>query len=648
MNRLNRLPGDKPKLNIRCASKRDRLVSLGVVVLSLAVYLALARSGSGDIFSLYQKHDLYNLLTHAFQAGHTYLPVQPPVTLTSLPNPYDPVANASFRLHDASLYKGRYYVYFGITPVLTIFLPFRLLTGGDLSNGAACFLFAAGGYILSILLLLHFAARLRLWYPLWLRSCAFATLGLAQFVPFTLKRSLFYEVAILSGYFFSLAGLYALILGLEATTHRSRLLALAGLFFGLSIGARPTWVFGIVLLVALLLLCAVLRLRCTNLDLSQKDVCCLAGPISLCGMGLGFYNFTRFGSPFEFGLTYQLTEANGFTGFHPGVSKMFVGIFYFLLAPPAYSRSFPYALAVVRKVWSTSMPSGLVLEQVVGMLPAIPFSFIGLFAPLATIIPSVHRQLKTEVLSLTAVWLLPVGNLIVLCLSGWTTVRYSVDFVPGLLLASWILIPLLRPHGIWQSRVAGACVLVCSIYSVVLGLALGITGYYEGTLFSHPHLYQRIANQLSSLTGGSPLCLRPRVTVVETVGFPLAPDLTVLDPLLTEGHAGSATYVSVRYFSQNTASVSYQVWGQTEVLGERFSFEPAKTYSVTITITPERNTLQVLLNNRTVFDRQVLLNPTRLDEVTVGINPVWKFPRPRLFSGKIKSAAVTIAACLEY
>ena len=79
-----------------------------------------------------QTSEYYPLLTDAFLAGQTSLLVQPSAELLALPDPHDPVANARFRLHDASLYHGKYYLYFGPTPAIVLFLPYKVLTGSHL------------------------------------------------------------------------------------------------------------------------------------------------------------------------------------------------------------------------------------------------------------------------------------------------------------------------------------------------------------------------------------------------------------------------------------------------------------------------------------------------------------------------------------
>jgi hypothetical protein len=76
----------------------------------------------------------YEYLAEGFVHGHTYLPLQPAPQLLALKDPYDPAANAPYRLWDATLYNGRYYLYFGPAPLI-LFLPWRILTGSPACSG---------------------------------------------------------------------------------------------------------------------------------------------------------------------------------------------------------------------------------------------------------------------------------------------------------------------------------------------------------------------------------------------------------------------------------------------------------------------------------------------------------------------------------
>jgi hypothetical protein len=86
----------------------------------------------------------YNLLAHALGRGQLHLPVEPSPALFRLADPYEPGRNANVRLHDASLYHGRYYYYFGVVPAVVAFLPWRLVGLGDLPEAAAAVAFGSG------------------------------------------------------------------------------------------------------------------------------------------------------------------------------------------------------------------------------------------------------------------------------------------------------------------------------------------------------------------------------------------------------------------------------------------------------------------------------------------------------------------------
>ena len=76
----------------------------------------------------------YDLLADAFLAGQFHLLIAPRPELLALANPYDPVLNGPLRLPDASLYNGKYYLYFGPVPGL-IHAGWKLLTGWRLEEG---------------------------------------------------------------------------------------------------------------------------------------------------------------------------------------------------------------------------------------------------------------------------------------------------------------------------------------------------------------------------------------------------------------------------------------------------------------------------------------------------------------------------------
>src|SRR5207253_27783 len=121
--------------------------------------------------------DYYNLQSDAFLDGHLSLLVRPANALLALPDPYDPVANGPYRLHDLALYKGRYYLPWGPTPALTLFIPFRLLGLGDMPENLAVVLFSLGGLVFSVLLLKLLVRRYLPGTPRWLELVGISALA---------------------------------------------------------------------------------------------------------------------------------------------------------------------------------------------------------------------------------------------------------------------------------------------------------------------------------------------------------------------------------------------------------------------------------------------------------------------------------------
>ena len=91
------------------------------------------------------KISLTQAYTEALASGHACLKIQPDPQLLALSDPYDPDANQGYRLLDASLYRGRYYIYFGVVPFVTLLVPWFKITGTFFPGAAAVLLYSAIG-----------------------------------------------------------------------------------------------------------------------------------------------------------------------------------------------------------------------------------------------------------------------------------------------------------------------------------------------------------------------------------------------------------------------------------------------------------------------------------------------------------------------
>ncbi len=133
-----------------------------------------------------------------FAHGQTAFRMPPPPELLALPDPYDPAQNPPYRLHDASLYEGRWYLYFGPSPVV-LYLPLRVI-GVEVLDQFAVALFCSLGFLVALALLRFLVQRYRPQTSLATRAVAVVLLGFANVAPFLLRRPAVYEVAISAGF----------------------------------------------------------------------------------------------------------------------------------------------------------------------------------------------------------------------------------------------------------------------------------------------------------------------------------------------------------------------------------------------------------------------------------------------------------------
>src|ERR1039457_4253716 len=185
------------------SSERVLLLTVALVVLVFDVWTVRS---SGDAWHFGEKqNDYYNLLIDGWLDGQLNLKVDVPAALLALPDPYDPRQRpVGLGLHDASFYRGKYYLYFGVAPVVTLMLPFRVLTRIDLPQPVAAIVFVYGGFLASAAVWL----RIRRKYFSESGACTSAlcvlALGLAALGPVLLRRPHVWELPISAGYCFAM------------------------------------------------------------------------------------------------------------------------------------------------------------------------------------------------------------------------------------------------------------------------------------------------------------------------------------------------------------------------------------------------------------------------------------------------------------
>jgi tetratricopeptide (TPR) repeat protein len=408
--------------------------SLGAVcVLVIGVYAYTAHSGFVVSSSLNAADSYYNSLVQGFRAGQLSLKKEVPPGLAQLANPYDPTASEPYqfgptRLHDLSYYKGRLYLYFGVTPALILFWPFVALTGHYLSDRLAVLMFCTIGFLASVGVLYAAWRRYFSEVSVWVVTTGALALGLATVVPVMLPRSDVYEVAISCGYMLTMLALGAIWGVLHKPERRCWWLAAASVAYGLAVGARSSLLFG-----AVILLVPVAQAWRERRKIWALLIAAI-GPITLIGVGLMLYNYLRFGSALEFGLHYELNFQRQLTQQFFSLHYLWFNLRVYFLEPVRWTSRFPFVQGIV----VPPLPAGhCAVDDAFGVMTNTPLIWAALAVPLA------WRNRSGQGTSILRWYVAVVALLVGACATTLgsffaANMRYEVDFLPALVLLACI------------------------------------------------------------------------------------------------------------------------------------------------------------------------------------------------------------------
>lgn len=314
----------------------------------------------------------YNDLAQSFLAGKLNLLYEPRPELLALRNPYDPSINGPYRVHDASLYKGKYYLYFGPTPVLAIYMPYRLILHHGTHDNFALFIFSVGTLIWGILLLFYLKKKYFNNIPEWMVLLTISVLGFANATPILMRRPAIYEVAISSGLFFLMGAIYLFTTAFSKEKPSKSKLFLGSLFLGLAVGARPQIGLSCVLF-PFIWFRVLKKISPKHWITALPSILVSFLPFVLCIIGLLVYNYLRFDNILEFGTKYQLAGklTNAYNLFD--VSRIPVNLYLNIFQPPFIDSYFPFAHLKVSVPAFISYPPYYDNGPIAGVIPGIPF-----------------------------------------------------------------------------------------------------------------------------------------------------------------------------------------------------------------------------------------------------------------------------------
>ena len=431
---------------------------------------------------------LYQLSVDGYQAGQLSFLVKPSPELLALPDPYDDVANAPFAMRDASLYNGKYYLYFGPVPALTLYLPLKLMLGHHTSDGVVVFLMGTGCFLMSVLILFRCRSLLRGPGYTFALFISILAVGLNNFFGHFLRRPQVFEAAIISASFWLLVAVWSMVSFFSTGAVKKRYLLLSSLAVGLAIGCRYSYLLSSALLLVPVLHVLLNRRRDEPLPYRAlvRRALVSFGPWALV-MGLFLlHNYLRFDNPLEFGQKYQLTGVT--------ISKLQLASLryvphnfnYYFLSFIRPDLIFPFFHEFSNQpLLNIATPEGYhAVWNSVGVFNS-PFILFALLAPWALLGFSPRSGLAANHAArwcLLCVVVAAAANISVLLVFCGIVVRYLLDFVPLLLLTASISYLLLESR--WQlSR--GKLVLLRTTagiflcYGILSNLGLGMEGEYQ-------------------------------------------------------------------------------------------------------------------------------------------------------------------------
>lgn len=513
---------------------------------------------TGHFTSWQPATQFYDTQAEGFRAGHLHTTMKPDPRLLRLPNPLD-YQHSPLWAWDYSLYRGRLYLYWGLTPAAALALVKALLgLRVAVEDSVLVFTFLCLRVLAGSLLLVELARRFTPAPPRWAVWAALLVFALAHPTPFLLARPAIYEAALAGGAAFVVCAYYFTFrwLGSAAAPARLHWLMAASTCLGLAGTTRPSLLPAGALFTVLLFARAAAQLwperwgqllrRSPSAGLPapatrEGESAARAGApqgarqawaLARCGAAafLPFSALTlvhlvinqlRFGSWREFGVSYQLGIP-----FDIGPRYVLANLYNYLFHPWHTSCRFPFLLPRWHETWPPqyhfpswlSVPAGYyAFEPLTGVLNAIPFCWLLLLLPLGLLWArwrrrtlqigreqrSVSRWFKTIVIAVTLVSSVPILMLFAF------SMRYEAEFASGLLLLSclagwrWLALP---ESAVGRRLVHGAYATIAAL-TIVIAAPFGFVGYFDSFQRNNPALFSWLQDSLSTCPasqGGCP------------------------------------------------------------------------------------------------------------------------------------------------
>ena len=488
------------------------------ILLVITAYIWFISFGSWVHWPAITNYDgYYNQLAIAFQHGSLSLEITPSPALLALHNPYDPTIRHSNNVVypiDFSLYKGKYYLYFGPVPALFL-LILKFLGISTIGDHYFVFAFVSGILIFQSLLIIKIWKRFFQNISVWVLSLCILFCGLISPVPWILTEARVYEAASASGQFFFLAGLYFAVIALDREFISIGQFLIVGISWALAIGSRLTQIVPIGF-VTFMVICWVLRTYFQTKPRSKVlyPLTALCLPLVLGLIIQGWYNWARFNSVFEMGFYYELSGSFLQKYSHVLFSPLYLlpNLYNYLAMRPKFSMIFPFIQSIsgagATKFSFISLPPIYHEGAITGILFSSPFVLFAV-VPILSLLPKRKEaadQIDSDhdahlfnglIISLLGSFLFGFAPIV---MYFFVETRFFTDFISSLVLLSIIGFfqgYSFMPHKAVIRNIYTAAGVILMVISIIISILLAFSAHAEQFQQFNPIFWNHIVSLFS-------------------------------------------------------------------------------------------------------------------------------------------------------
>lgn len=414
------------------------------------------------------KDDSILMQTEAIVNGQIELMEEPSEELKKLDNPYDSTKREEQGvgyLYDVAFYNGKYYNYFGIAPIITSILPFRILTG----QYTHTYIFNMFYIFISIISLYFLYRKLIKRFVKKTSLCNFY-LGFYALLfgsnIFTLLRGQKYDIVVSSGIAFLLISLNLAISIYDNKKYKYLKMIFLGITTALIVLSKPN------LIVYYLIICFFVCLNMKDLNVKEKikDSLIILVPLGVFAIFQMFLNYIRFDNIFEFGAKYQLTGFNMNSCMSITFGKIYAGLAEYLFKMPVIKPlNFPFVF-INTDTTLTAINEVCYENRLIGLI-GIPILYSYLFKN------NINRQeAKNKELNLFLNFCIITSllSIIINTCFGGICEAYSIDFKLILSLGAVLILLKLNEDSKW-AKITQKIFITLSLATLFIMIPINLT-----------------------------------------------------------------------------------------------------------------------------------------------------------------------------